>query len=85
MEDLALENPVVDLEELHSDGDECREDFLRRLEELKSLDLQNRQYYQDEEEEAGRFEPAGSTEQSLEDVLSEQLIGLEAAQEDSVF
>lgn len=82
LEDLALENPVVDLEELHPDGAESNEDFLRWLDELKSLDAQNRQYYQDEEEEAGRFEPAESSGQRLEDSLSEQLIGLKITEDE---
>lgn len=82
LEDLALENPVVDLEEVRPEKEENNEDFIRRLEELQSLDRQNRQYYQDEEEDAGRFEPAGDTAEALEEVLLEQLICMKVGKEE---
>lgn len=81
LENLALENPVVDLEEKKPEKEEENEDFIRRLEELQSIDRQNRQYYE-EEEEAGRFEPGSSTEQDLEESLLEQLLCLKLSKEE---
>ena len=74
LEDLALENPVVDMDEMRSekssdDKGESNEDFIRRLEELQSVDAQNRQYYQDEQDEASRFEPAERPGMDLRDAL----------------
>lgn len=62
IEEMALENPVVDLEEREPENGRLEEngelnEKIRRLEELASLDRQNQTYYQDEEEEAGRLEP----------------------------
>lgn len=82
LEDLALENPVVDLEEVRPEKEENNEEFIRRLEELQSLDRQNRQYYQDEEDDAGRFEPAGNTAEALEEVLLEQLLCMKVGKEE---
>ena len=82
LENLALENPVVDLEEKKPEKEEGNEDFIRRLEELQSIDRQNRQYYEEEEEEAGRFEPGSSTEQDLEESLLEQLLCLKLSKEE---
>lgn len=82
LENLALENPVVDLEEKRPEKEENNEDFIRRLEELQSLDRQNRQYYQEEEEDAGRFEPGSSMEQDLEEALLEQLLVLKVTKEE---
>lgn len=61
IEEMALENPVVDLEEREPENGRLEEngelnEKIRRLEELASLDRQNQTYYQDEEEEAGRLE-----------------------------
>lgn len=84
LEDLAMENPVVDLEEVQQEKDKGNEDdeLLHRLEELKNLDRQNSQYYQYEEEEAGRFEPAGDTAQTLEESLLEQLHCMKMAKDE---
>lgn len=67
IEEMALENPVVDLEEREPENGRLEEngelnEKIRRLEELASLDRQNQTYYQDEEEEAGRLEPGRSQE-----------------------
>ncbi|MFQ8840035.1 MAG: DUF1292 domain-containing protein [Clostridium fessum] len=58
IEEMALENPVVDLEEREPENGRLEEngelnEKIRRLEELASLDRQNQTYYQDEEEERG--------------------------------
>lgn len=82
LEKLALENPVVDLEEKKLEKEEGKEEFIRRLEELQSIDRQNRQYYEEEEEEAGRFEPGSSMEQDLEEALLEQLLCLKLTKEE---
>ena len=65
IEEMALENPVVDLEEREPENGRLEEngelnEKIRRFEELASLDRQNQTYYQDEEEEAGRLEPGRS-------------------------
>lgn len=82
LEELALENPVVDLEERKPEKEEDNSDFIRWLEELQSMDRQNRQYYEEEEEEAGRFEPGSRTEQDMEEALFEQVFGLKLSKED---
>ena len=66
IEEMALENPVVDLEEREPENGRLEEkgelnEKIRRLEELASLDRQNQTYYQDEEEEAGRLGAFGIT------------------------
>ena len=76
IEEMALENPVVDLEEREPENGRLEEngelnEKIRRLEELSSLDRQNQTYYQDEEEEAGRLEPGRSQEGLLESLLEQ--------------
>ena len=76
IEEMALENPVVDLEEREPENGRLEEngelnEKIRRLEELASLDRQNQTYYQDEEEEAGRLEPGRSQEGLLESLLEQ--------------
>ena len=76
IEEMALENPVVDLEEREPENGRLEEngelnEKIRRLEELVSLDRQNQTYYQDEEEEAGRLEPGRSQEGLLESLLEQ--------------
>ena len=76
IEEMALENPVVDLEEREPENGRLEEngeliERIRRLEELSSLDSQNQTYYQDEEEEAGRFEPGRSQDGLLESLLEQ--------------
>lgn len=87
LEDLALENPVVDMDEMRSekssdDKGESNEDFIRRLEELQSVDAQNRQYYQDEQDEASRFEPAERPGMDLRDALMEQILFMRISKEE---
>lgn len=87
LEDLALENPVVDMDEMRSekssdDKGESNEDFIRRLEELQSVDAQNRQYYQDEQDEASRFEPAERPGMDLRDALMEQILFMKISKEE---
>ena len=77
IEEMALENPVVDLEEREPENGRLEEngelnEKIRRLEELASLDRQNQTYYQDEEEEAGRLEPGRSQEGLLESLLEQE-------------
>ena len=79
IEEMALENPVVDLEEREPENGRLEEngelnEKIRRLEELASLDRQNQTYYQDEEEEAGRLEPGRSQEGLLESLLEQACI-----------
>lgn len=61
-------------EKSSDDKGESNEDFIRRLEELQSMDAQNRQYYQDEQDEASRFEPAERPGMDLRDALMEQIL-----------
>lgn len=82
LENLALENPIVDLEEKRTENEEENSDFVRWLEELQSMDRQNRQYYEEDGEEARQFEPGNGTEQDLEEALWEQVLGLKLAKED---
>ena len=87
LEDLALENPVVDMDEMRSekssdDKGESNEDFIRRLEELQSMDAQNRQYYQDEQDEASRFEPAERPGMDLRDALMDQILFMKISKEE---
>lgn len=88
LEDLALENPVVDLdamrgtEKTSDDKGESTEDFIRKLEELQSMDAQNRQYYQDEQDEASRFEPAEKQEMDLKESLLEQILYMKISKEE---
>ena len=90
IEEMALENPVVDLEEREPENGRLEEngemnEKIRRLEELSSLDRQNQSYYQDEEEEAGRFEPGRSQEGLLESLLEQACVLHLPEKEEKIF
>lgn len=87
LEELALENPVVDLDAMRPDKEpdekgESTEELIRRLEELQSMDSQNRQYYEEDQEEAGRFEPAEKQGTDLKEVLLEQILYMKISKEE---
>ena len=90
IEEMALENPVVDLEEREPENGRLEEngelnEKIRRLEELASLDRQNQTYYQDEEEEAGRLEPGRSQEGLLESLLEQACMLHLTKREEKIF
>lgn len=90
IEEVALENPVVDLEERDPENGRLEEngemiETIRRLEELSSLDRQNQTYYQDEEEEAGRFEPGQSQDGLLESLLEQACVLHLSEKEEKIF
>ena len=72
--EVALENPVIDLEEIKA---EPEAEKLRKIEWLSELDEQNRYYYRYEREDANQrqFENIGREEESVETMLLEQLDG----------
>lgn len=74
--EVALENPVIDLEEIKA---EPEAEKLRKIEWLSELDEQNRYYYRYEREDANQrqFENIGRKEESVETMLLEQLDGYE--------
>ena len=74
--EVALENPVIDLEEIKA---EPEAEKLRKIEWLSELDEQNRYYYRYEREDANQrqFENIGREEESVETMLLEQLDGYE--------
>lgn len=81
LEELCLENPVIDLEELSGEKERVEQETVReqdeiyRLEELASLDAQNRSYYEYEAEEERRFDP-GMEIFTMEHALLEQIFTL---------
>lgn len=83
MENMALENPVVDLDEASPEMDKNHEELLRKLVELQNTDTQNRPYYQEEEEEARQFEPAVKTSVCLQESLLEQLFYLKCTKDEA--
>ena len=90
IEEMALENPVVDLEEREPENGRLEEngelnEKISRLEELASLDRQNQTYYQDEEEEAGRLEPGRSQEGLLESLLEQACMLHLTKREEKIF
>ena len=90
IEEMALENPVVDLEEREPENGRLEEngelnEKIRRFEELASLDRQNQTYYQDEEEEAGRLEPGRSQEGLLESLLEQACMLHLTKREEKIF
>ena len=90
IEEMALENPVVDLEEREPENGRLEEngelnEKIHRLEELASLDRQNQTYYQDEEEEAGRLEPGRSQEGLLESLLEQACMLHLTKREEKIF
>ena len=90
IEEMALENPVVDLEERELENGRLEEngelnEKIRRLEELASLDRQNQTYYQDEEEEAGRLEPGRSQDGLLESLLEQACMLHLTKREEKIF
>lgn len=90
IEEMALENPVVDLEEREPENGRLEEngelnEKIRRFEELASLDRQNQTYYQDEEEEAGRLEPGRSQDGLLESLLEQACMLHLTKREEKIF
>lgn len=76
MNDMALENPLVDLEEIELERKE--KERLRKLEWLESNDEQNRHYYSQDNEDSDEkdfLNIARPEEETLADALKNQLIG----------
>lgn len=71
---IAMENPVIELEEQRREADAEK---LRKIEWLAELDEQNRFYYSNERRESSRqqFENIGREENAPEEMLLEQLQG----------
>jgi len=81
IKELAVENPVVDLDENHmtdgSDRQKPEEDIRRKLEWLESTDRQNRVYYTDDYEEDGdrdQWNFSTDTGEGLEEYLLSQIM-----------
>ena len=86
IEDLALENPVIELagQETHTDRTEQME-LQRKLDWLSSADPQNHVYYQSErdaEDPENNWQDRRSTEETLEDYLRSQLLTSPCAPEE---
>ena len=86
IENLALENPVIELtgRETHTDRTEQME-LQRKLEWLSSADPQNHVYYQSEwdaEDPENNWQDRRSTEETLEDYLRSQLLTSPCAPEE---
>lgn len=76
IKELAIENPVVDLEEAH-DQRRNDEDVKRKLEWLESTDAQNRVYYSNdysEDEERDQWNFAVNKGEDLQEYLLSQLM-----------
>ena len=71
---IAMENPVIELEEQRREADTEK---LRKIEWLAELDEQNRFYYSNERRESSQqqFENIGREENAPEEMLLEQLQG----------
>lgn len=77
MQDLSLENPVMDLEE-PAPPDNPKEEQLKKLEWLESLDEQNRTYFKYDKEDTQKDIFSNlkvSQNETLTDVLLQQLLG----------
>ena len=86
IENLALENPVIELagRETHTDSTEQME-VQRKLDWLSSVDPQNHVYYQSErdaEDPENNWQDRRSTEETLEDYLRSQLLTSPCAPEE---
>ena len=86
IENLALENPVIELagQETHTDRTEQME-LQRKLDWLSSADPQNHVYYQSEwdaEDPENNWQDRRSTEETLEDYLRSQLLTSPCAPEE---
>ena len=73
IENLALENPVIELPDSHSSQPDTRqEDLQRKLDWLESTDLQNKVYYQQErsaENMQNNWHDSRESEEDLSDYL----------------
>lgn len=77
LQEVMLENPVVEMEEIHRES--RREETERKLQWLEAGDYQNQVYYRQEREQ--REELTTETEQNLTDYLLEQLLYMDLEKE----
>lgn len=73
LQDLALENPVVELEEAPPQEDLQQMELQRKIDWLEEADYQNRAYYQEDRTAAGSKEDAWHSSDAQEQSLSEYL------------
>ena len=73
LQELALENPVIELEEPELLEDGRQIEFQRKLDWLEETDYQNRAYYQEERRAAGNREESWLSRSDSEISLSEYL------------
>ncbi len=83
IKDMALENPLMDLEE-HSAAQSSREDWEQKLEWLSSTDEQNRVYYSSDAsgEEKDTWNFSVDEGEALADYLMSQLVGSSLTQKE---
>lgn len=77
VETLALENPVIELEERQPQAPSTREDLQRKLDWLESTDQQNKVYYQQERSGSNlenNWHDRDWAEESLSDYLLSQIL-----------
>lgn len=81
LQDFAVENPVVDLEQLALNKNlaEKKEKEQRYFE---IVDMQNRVYYREDREEQQNFDLTEESEEALQDYLLEQLMYLNLEKEE---
>lgn len=72
MQEIALENPLVELEE--PNWESSGEEYLRKLEWMASTDEQNRHYYCQDYEDRDFLNLARPAEETLTDALKSQLM-----------
>lgn len=86
IENLALENPVIELPDSHSSQPDTRqEDLQRKLDWLESTDLQNKVYYQQErsaENMQNNWHDSRESEEDLSDYLLSQLLLTDYSKQD---
>ena len=83
IKEMSMENPVVDLEEVHIEDKE--QERLKKLEWLASVDEQNRIFYKQESEDSDMndiMNIGAHDEETLKDNLMSQLIGKDYSQEE---
>lgn len=75
--EMAMENPVIDMEENYGEERDRQEEIQRKLDWLESTDLQNKVYYQQDhsaEDMEGNWQDKSRTEETLAEYLLAQLL-----------
>ena len=74
--EMAMENPVIDMEENYGEERDRQEEIQRKLDWLESTDLQNKVYYQQDhsaEDMEGNWQDKSRTEETLAEYLLDRL------------